>query len=72
MSMTGAAFARWIAPCALVSLDAARGEAVIEVPDSGVRDWLAGRLDPMVARVLSGVVGASPEIAYRVRDDVGG
>jgi hypothetical protein len=68
MSMPRAAFARWIARCALASLDVARGEAVIEVPDTGVRDWLVGRLDPMVARTLSGVVDAPLRITYRVQD----
>jgi hypothetical protein len=69
MSMVRGAFERWIAPCALVALDRAAGQATIEVPDAYARDWLAGRMDALVARTLSGVVGAPLQIAYRVRGE---
>jgi hypothetical protein len=57
MSMTRATFDTWIGPSRLITLNIEAGLAAIRVRDKYAQDWIKNRLDVVVRRTLTGVIG---------------
>jgi hypothetical protein len=70
-SMERRSYDCWIRPCVLVSIveegDGVR--ATVEAPNEYIVDWLAARLDVVVRRVLSGVLGCPVTVSYALPGD---
>jgi len=71
-SMERRSYDCWIRPCVLVSIEE-EGDGVratVEAPNEYIVDWLAARLDVVVRRVLSGVLGCPVTVSYALPGEV--